>query len=83
MEKIEPGKYVELGYDLYKVNPDGTDTLVHQTDTEDPEKIVFGGYQAYLAKYPDLDIKIIVLENRNDRDRWQLATDIDKALGLR
>jgi len=42
MEKIEPGKYVELGYDLYKVNPDGTDTLVHQTDTEDPEKIVFG-----------------------------------------
>jgi len=42
-----------------------------------------GGYQAYLAKYPDLDIKIIVLENRNDRDRWQLATDIDKALGLR
>lgn len=42
MEKIEPGKYVELGYDLYKVNPDGTDTLVHQTDAEDPEKIVFG-----------------------------------------
>lgn len=42
-----------------------------------------GGYQAYLAKYPDLDIKIIVLENRNDRDRWKFATEIDKALGLR
>lgn len=42
MEKIEPGKYVELGYDLYKVNPDGTETLVHQTDSQDPEKIVFG-----------------------------------------
>lgn len=42
-----------------------------------------GGYQAYLAKYPELDIKIIVLENRNDHDRWQLATAIDRALGLR
>lgn len=42
MEKIEPGKYVEMGYDLYRVDADGTETLVHQTDTEDPEKIVFG-----------------------------------------
>lgn len=42
MEKIQPGKYVELGYDLYRINPDGTETLVHQTDSEDPEKIVFG-----------------------------------------
>lgn len=42
MSKIEPGKYVELGYDLYAVEPDGTETLVHQTDAEDPEKIVFG-----------------------------------------
>lgn len=42
MEKIEPGKYVELGYDLYQVNADGTETLVHQTDESDPEKLVFG-----------------------------------------
>lgn len=42
MEKIEPGKYVELGYDLYEVAPDGTQKLVHQTAPEDPEKIVFG-----------------------------------------
>lgn len=42
MEKIEPGKYVELGYDLYQINPDGSETLVHQTDESDPEKIVFG-----------------------------------------
>ncbi len=37
MEKIEPGKYVELGYDLYEVTPEG-DKLVHQTDVNDPEK---------------------------------------------
>lgn len=41
MEKIQPGKYVELGYDLYEVTPEG-DKLVHQTDASDPEKIVFG-----------------------------------------
>ncbi|MDE7396799.1 MAG: FKBP-type peptidyl-prolyl cis-trans isomerase [Muribaculum sp.] len=42
MEKIQPGKYVEMTYDLYTVNPDGTETLVHQVDNNDPEKIVFG-----------------------------------------
>lgn len=42
MEKIQPGKYVELGYDLYEVSADGSQKLVHQTDSEDPEKIIFG-----------------------------------------
>lgn len=41
-EKIRPGKYVELGYDLYTTDADGTETLVHQTDTDDPERIVYG-----------------------------------------
>lgn len=41
-EKVSPGKYVELGYDLYRIDADGTETLVHQTDKDDPEKIIFG-----------------------------------------
>lgn len=41
MEKIQPGKYVELGYDLYSITPEG-ETLVHQTDDNDPEKFIFG-----------------------------------------
>ncbi len=41
MEKIQPRKYVELGYDLYEVTPAG-ENLVHQTDAQDPEKIIFG-----------------------------------------
>ena len=49
MEKIEPGKYVELGYDLYQVNPDGSETLVHQSSPEDPEKIVFGVTRGVIA----------------------------------
>lgn len=42
MEKIQPGMYVELGYDLYEINPEGGEKLVHQTVADDPEKIVFG-----------------------------------------
>lgn len=42
MEKIQPGKYVELGYDLYAIEPDGSEKLVHQTDAQDPEKVIFG-----------------------------------------
>ncbi len=39
-----------------------------------------GGYQAYLAKYPSEGVAIIVLENRNDLDRWEMALKIDKIL---
>ncbi len=49
MEKIQNGKYVELGYDLYEVAPDGTQKLVHQTDAEDPEKFVFGVTQGMIV----------------------------------
>lgn len=42
MEKIQPGKYVELGYDLYAIEPDGSEKLMHQTNTDDPEKVIFG-----------------------------------------
>lgn len=48
-EKIVPGKYVELGYDLYRIDSDGTETLVHQTDVEDPEKIIFGVTRGVIA----------------------------------
>lgn len=41
-QTVSPGKYVELGYDLYTIDGDGRETIVHQTDMADPEKIVFG-----------------------------------------
>lgn len=41
-ETVQPGKYVELGYDLYTVAADGKQELVHQTNPEDPERIIFG-----------------------------------------
>lgn len=48
-EVITPGKYVEMGYDLYEIQPDGAEKLVHQTDPEDPERIVFGVTQGVIA----------------------------------
>lgn len=42
MEKIEPGKYVELVYDLYEISEQGDEKLVHQVDPDDPEKIISG-----------------------------------------
>lgn len=42
VEKIIPGKYVSLIYDLYAVEAGGKETLVHQSDPNDPEQIIFG-----------------------------------------
>ncbi len=49
MEKIEPGKYVEIIYDLYKVNPDGTEELVHQSDEKEPESFIYGLVRGLVA----------------------------------
>ena len=49
MDKIEPGKYVELVYDLYKVNADGSEELVHQVDENDPEAFIYGIVQGLVA----------------------------------
>lgn len=42
MEKIQPGKYVELTYTLYVKDNDGKENAVHVSDPEDPERIIFG-----------------------------------------
>lgn len=43
MGKIEPGKYVELVYELSTVDPSsGKRDLVHSVGEDDPERLVFG-----------------------------------------
>lgn len=42
MKKIEPGKYVELIYDLFELTPDGQRQLVHRVDADDPERFIYG-----------------------------------------
>ncbi|MDE6042962.1 MAG: FKBP-type peptidyl-prolyl cis-trans isomerase [Muribaculaceae bacterium] len=41
-EIIKPGKYTELVYRLYQIEPDGKETLVYESDEAEPEKLVFG-----------------------------------------
>lgn len=48
METVKPGKYVELGYDLYEILPNGEAKLVHQTNLDDPERIIFGVTQGMI-----------------------------------
>ena len=42
MEKIEPGKYFEIAYKLYRINPDGTETLVHEVTEDEPDRAISG-----------------------------------------
>lgn len=66
-----PNTYYGLGWFIDKTP--GYPTKVYHTGDN-------GGFQAYLAKYPEKEVTIIILENRNDNDRWSLATAIDKIL---
>ena len=39
-----------------------------------------GGFQAYEGYFPDADVAVIILENRNDKPRWELVEQIDSIL---
>lgn len=75
MEKIIPGKYVELGYDLYKINADGSETLMHQTQKEDPEKIVFGVTQGMIKPLEQ------AIEGLCAGDKFNVTVSADEAFG--
>ena len=42
MEKIQPGKYVEIAYDLYASLPGQPESQVHTVEATDPERFIFG-----------------------------------------
>ncbi len=42
MDKIQPGKYVEIAYDLYASLPGEPETQVHTVEPADPERFIFG-----------------------------------------
>ncbi len=66
-----PDTYYGLGWFIDTSNPAAT-KVYHTGDN--------GGFQAYVAKYPAEGLSIIVLENRHDRDRWEMAKAIDTIL---
>ena len=75
MTKIKPGKYVELGYDLYAVEADGTEKLMHQTDDKDPEKIVFGVTQGMIVPLEK------AIEGLEKGDAFNVEASADEAFG--
>ncbi len=39
-----------------------------------------GGFQIYEGFFPEADLTVLVFENRNDKDRWDLVRKIDQIL---
>lgn len=42
MDKIQPGKYVEIAYDLYASLPGQPETQVHTVEPSEPERFIYG-----------------------------------------
>lgn len=42
MDTIKPGKYFEIAYKLFRINADGTETLVHEVTADDPDRAICG-----------------------------------------
>jgi FKBP-type peptidyl-prolyl cis-trans isomerase SlyD len=76
-ETIAPGKYVELGYDLYEIAADGSEKLVHQTDNDDPEKIIFGITQGMIVPLEK------AIEGLAVGDNFDVVAKCDEAFGPR
>ncbi|MDE6653513.1 MAG: peptidylprolyl isomerase [Muribaculaceae bacterium] len=75
MEKIVPGKFVSLIYDLYAVNEDGSEQLVHQSDPSDPEKIIFGVTQGVIRPLEE------ALEDKEKGGEFDVVANADEAFG--
>lgn len=75
MNKIEPGKYVSMIYDLYQVEADGTRQLVHQVDPEDPEKIIYGVTKGVIVPLE------LALDGLEEGATFEVEASADEAFG--
>ncbi len=74
-ETIKPGKYVELVFDLYKVNADGSETMVHEVTDDAPECVVFGVTQGIIKPLE------AALEGLGAGDSYDVVAEPDEAFG--
>jgi FKBP-type peptidyl-prolyl cis-trans isomerase SlyD len=76
MEKIEPGKYVEIAYDLFEVTEGGSRELLHQVTAEAPEKIVYG-------VTPGVIVPLVqAIENLAKGDKFDVVVKPEDAFGV-
>lgn len=52
-ETVQPGKYFELTYKLFRVNPDGSETLVHEVESDDPDRAILGFTPGFVKALED------------------------------
>lgn len=72
---IKPGKYFEIAYKLYRVNPDGTEDLVHEVTSEDPDRAICGVTLGFVEA---LDENLL---GKKAGDKFDFIAEPDKAFG--
>lgn len=74
-ETIVPGKYFEIAYKLYRVNADGSETLVHEVTADDPDRAICGKTLGFVEA---LDEELL---NKAAGDTFDFVAQPDKAFG--
>ena len=72
---IEPGKYFEIAYQLFRVNPDGTETLVHEVTADDPDRAICGVTLGFVEALDE------ALVGKKAGDKFDFVAEPDKAFG--
>ncbi len=73
--KIEPGKYFEIAYNLYRVDDDGKEELVHQVTSEEPDRAIFGATVGFVEALDD------AIEGKSAGDKFDFYAEPEKAFG--
>lgn len=73
--EIKPGKYFEIAYKLFRVNEDGTETLVHEVTADDPDRAVCGLTLGFVEA---LDEQLL---GKNAGDTFDFVAEPEKAFG--
>ena len=72
---VEPGKYFEIAYQLYRVNPDGSETLVHEVTADDPDRAICGVTLGFVEALDE------ALLGKTTGDKFDFVAEPDKAFG--
>lgn len=75
MDKIEKGKYFEIAYKLFRVNADGTETLVHEVTSDEPDRAIDGLTLGFVEALDEN------LEGKQPGDKFDFIAAPDKAFG--
>ena len=75
MDKIQPGKYVEFAYDLYKIDDNGEE-LMYTTPEDSPEQIIFGVTQGVFQPLER------VLEGKQAGDLFDVTISPEEGFGV-